>query len=51
MTEFVIQVQSLSRAFGAKQALNNISLSIPKGTVLALSWDWSVRTEQAKQPC
>jgi ABC-2 type transport system ATP-binding protein len=36
MTEFVIQVESLSRAFGAKQALNNISLSIPKGTVLGL---------------
>lgn len=36
MTESVIQIESLSRAFGARQALNDVSLSIPSGTVFGL---------------
>lgn len=36
MTESVIQVQSLSRAFGARLALNDVSLSVSTGTVFGL---------------
>lgn len=36
MAESVIEVRSLSRNFGRKQALNNVSLSIPRGTVFGL---------------
>ncbi len=36
MTESVIEVRSLSRRFGSKQALKDVSLSIPRGQVFGL---------------
>lgn len=36
MTESVIEVRSLSRSFGKKRALQDVSLSIPRGTVFGL---------------
>lgn len=36
MTENVIEIENLSRHFGAKQALSDVSLSIPEGCVFGL---------------
>ena len=36
MTESIIEIRELSRTFGAKKALDNVSLSVPKGSVFGL---------------
>ena len=36
MTETVLEIRSLSRSFGDKQALNDVTLSVPKGAVFGL---------------
>ncbi|MDF1746240.1 MAG: ABC transporter ATP-binding protein [Gimesia sp.] len=36
MTENVIEIENLSRRFGKKQALSNVSLSVPEGCVFGL---------------
>ncbi len=36
MTEHVIEIQNLSRRFGKKQALSEVSLSVPEGCVFGL---------------
>lgn len=35
-TEFPIEVEQLSRSFGAKQALNDVTLKVPRGCVFGL---------------
>jgi len=45
-TSPVIETSGLSRKFGQKLALNQVSLKIPRGRVL----DWWAKTARAKRP-
>ncbi|HAH47366.1 MAG TPA: ABC transporter ATP-binding protein, partial [Planctomycetaceae bacterium] len=36
MSEHVIEISNLSRRFGKKQALSDVSLSVPEGCVFGL---------------